>query len=501
MSIYIVIDKQQNKNIIKENPNLYKIITAKEYITNSSYLDEKKSYIINLCSSYKYQAIGYYVSLLAEARNHKPLPEVLQIQDLKSLKVLRKVANQCNELIEKSLSTITSEYFELSVYFGKNIALRHEKLSKELFQLLKIPLFKVFFAKEKSNKLKNSTWKIKGIQQLKLEDIPEEHYEFFNIALEEYINLKKKFQKKIKQTHYDLAILINPEEKSPPSNEKAISKFQSIGKRMGFNIEIIYPDDLNRLAEFDALFIRETTSVNHHTYQFSRLAEAMGLIVIDDPGSILKCSNKVFLTELLLKHKINIPDTYILDKSNYLKVAEQLEYPCVLKQPDSAFSMGVIKVNDKEEFIKEVNNLFKTSELLLVQKFIFTEFDWRIGILDKKPLFACKYFMAKNHWQIYNWKIDSTNLSNVEEKEGLAETLPIYKVPDKVIDIALKSANLIGSGLYGVDVKEINGEPFVMEVNDNPNIDAGIEDAYYGNELYETVFKYFYEKIQNLKNQ
>jgi len=493
MSIYIIIDKKQNKEFIKENDEHYKIITAKEYITNSStFLDEKKAYIINLCSSYKYQSIGYYVSLLAEARGHKPLPEVLQIQDLKSLKVLRKVANQCSELIEKSLCSITSEHFELSVYFGKNIALRHERLSNELFQLLKIPLFKVYFVRDKTTKSKNS-WKIKGIQQLKIEEIPQEHYEFFNYALNDYINLKKKFQKKIKHTHYDLAILINPDEKNPPSNEKALMKFQTIGKKMGFNVEFLYPDDMDRLAEFDALFIRETTAVNHHTYQFSRLAEAMGLIVIDDPNSILKCSNKVFLTELLVKNKIKIPETYILYKSNYTEIADQLEYPCVLKQPDSAFSLGVVKVSDKKEFIQETENLFKTSELLLVQKFIYTDFDWRIGVLNKKPLFACKYYMAKNHWQIYNW-------NSKEDKEGKFQTLPIYMVPDKVVEVAIKASSLIGEGLYGVDIKEVQGEPYVMEVNDNPSIDSGIEDDYDGNKLYEEILKYFYDKIQHSKN-
>ncbi len=498
MSIYVIIDKKQHKEIIKEKNDLYQVITAKEYITNSQFLDEKKAFIINLCSSYKYQSIGYYVSLLAEARSHKPLPEVLQIQDLKSLKVLRKVADQCNELIEKSLATITSDHFELSVYFGKNLALRHEKLSKELFSLLKIPLFKVYFLKNLGNKAQNGKWKIKSIQQLKLEDIPPDHYEFLNIALEEYVNIKNKYQKKLKQTHFDLAILINPEEKSPPSNEKALYKFQLLGKRMGFHVEFIYPDDINRLAEFDALFIRETTSVNHHTYQFSRLAEAMGLIVIDDPNSILKCSNKVFLAELLIKNKISIPKTYILYKSNFLEISDKLNYPCVLKQPDSAFSMGVIKVDNKEEFIKEAENLFKISDLLLAQEFIYTQYDWRIGILDKKPLFACKYYMAKNHWQIYNWKTQS---HKIEEKEGNFDTLPIYKVPDKVLDIAIKASSLIGNGLYGVDIKEIDGVPFIIEINDNPNLDAGIEDSYAGNELYETILKYFYNKIQLLKNQ
>ncbi len=496
MSVYIIVDKKQYHQFIKENPELYKIITAKEYITDSKFLDEKKCLVINLCSSYKYQSIGYYVSLLAEARTHKPLPEVLQIQDLKSLKVLRKITNQCLETIEKSLMTINSDHFELSVYFGKNIALRHERLAKELFQLLKIPMFKVYFIKDISNKNKSTIWKIKGIQLLRLDDIPPDHREFFSLALEEYINLKQKFQKKFKKTHYDLSILINPDEKHPPSNEKAIAKFQSIGKKMGFYIEIIYPDDINRLAEFDALFIRETTSVNHHTYQFSRLAEAMGLVVIDDPNSILKCSNKVFLTELLTKNKISIPDTYIVYKSNYLRIMEKLEFPVVIKRPDSAFSLGVIRVNNSDEYIKEIEELFKTSELLLVQRYIYTDFDWRIGILDKKPLFACKYYMAKNHWQIYNWKSES---NDIMDREGNWETLPLYKVPDKVLQIAIKSSSLIGSGLYGVDIKEINGEPYIMEINDNPNIDHGTEDQCSGNQLYEEILKYFYNKIKELK--
>ena len=60
-------------------------------------------------------------------------------------------------------------------------------------------------------------------------------------------------------------------------------------------------------AEFDALFIRETTLVNHHTYRFARRAASEGLVVIDDPESILKCTNKVFLAELLSRHKMPMP--------------------------------------------------------------------------------------------------------------------------------------------------------------------------------------------------
>ena len=68
-----------------------------------------------------------------------------------------------------------------------------------------------------------------------------------------------------------------------------------IGKPRG----LIRPQDF---AEFDALFIRETTSVNHHTYRFASRAAAEGLVVIDDPTSIVRCSNKVYQAELFQRH-------------------------------------------------------------------------------------------------------------------------------------------------------------------------------------------------------
>ena len=42
---------------------------------------------------------------------------------------------------------------------------------------------------------------------------------------------------------------------------------------------------------------------------------------------------------------------------------------------------------------------------------------------------------------------------------------------------ALRAANLLGDGLYGVDLKQTDDGCYVIEVNDNPNIDAGNEDA------------------------
>ena len=48
----------------------------------------------------------------------------------------------------------------------------------------------------------------------------------------------------------------------------------------------------------------------------ARRAATDGLVVIDDPESILTCSNKVYLAELLARKKILILRTLVVDRSN-----------------------------------------------------------------------------------------------------------------------------------------------------------------------------------------
>ena len=140
--------------------------------------------------------------------------------------------------------------------------------------------------------------------------------------------------------------------------------------------------------------------------------------------------------------------------------------------------------------LAKVGELFRESALLLAQEFLYTEFDWRIGVFNNKALFACRYFMVKNHWQIYRHggnRIDSGNF----------DTLPTFEVPKSVLEAALKATQPIGNGLYGVDVKEIDGKGYVIEVNDNPNIDSGIEDKYLGEDLYRLIIAEFLRRMEN----
>ncbi len=78
------------------------------------------------------------------------------------------------------------------------------------------------------------------------------------------------------------------------------------------------------------------------------------------------------------------------------------------------------------------------------------------------------------------------------------ETVPIYKAPQKVLDTAVKAAALIGKGLYGVDLKLINGRAVVIEINDNPSIDHEVEDAVLGDELYYRILNHFVHCLNRL---
>ncbi len=77
--------------------------------------------------------------------------------------------------------------------------------------------------------------------------------------------------------------------------------------------------------------------------------------------------------------------------------------------------------------------------------------------------------------------------------------MPIELAPRKVVAVALKAANLIGDGLYGVDVKENDEATCVIEVNDNPNLDAGVEDAVLRDELYRRLMESFLRRIEEKK--
>src|SRR5271157_6490797 len=112
----VVVNNVKDWSINIEN---VEVVPAKTYLTDSRFAEVKNVRIYNLCRSYRYQSIGYYVSLLAEARGHKVFPNISTIQDFKSQSIIKINSDDLDQLIQKSLSKLRSSHFDLSVYFGK----------------------------------------------------------------------------------------------------------------------------------------------------------------------------------------------------------------------------------------------------------------------------------------------------------------------------------------------------------------------------------------------
>jgi hypothetical protein len=329
------------KLIIVENPDNWKfnledaeVVTPSAYISGDDYKDSRGLKVINLCKSYQYQSMGYYVSLLAEARKHKVLPGVTTIQDLRFPSILREDSQDFDDLIQSSFKGVTTDKVEFDIYFGITQEEDLHPLAKQLFQYIQAPCLMATFTKR-------SKWVLQSIKPISLGEVPEEDKPLLRMAAERYLRRKRDVRPDKKK--YDLAILVDPSDANPPSDEKALQKFIKAGDQAGFNVELITKDDFEELIQYDALFIRETTFVNHHTFRFAKKAQSLGLSVIDDPESILKCTNKVYLNELLTANKILTPKSYVVGKENQKSLPEKLPYPFILKQPDGAFSKGVFQ--------------------------------------------------------------------------------------------------------------------------------------------------------------
>lgn len=462
------------------------VVAARAYLTDPAYGEIRSAKVFNLCRAYRYQSLGYYVSLLAEARGHKPLPRAGTIEDLQSLQLVRALTAGLDEDLQRALLPLKADRFELSVYFGRNLAARYDALAKQIFELLRAPLLRADFERHDGH------WRIRRMRPIAAGDIPPPHRDFVLQAATDYLQRRSRPRHR-RSARYDLAILHDPNNTEPPSNPAAMQKFARAAEALGLQPELITPGDIGRLPEFDALFIRDTTFVNHYTYRFARRAAAEGLVVIDDPDSILRCNNKVYLAELAARHGLPAPRTLMVHRDNVDRVTAELALPCVLKQPDSSFSIGVEKVETPDELQARVAALLEKSDLIVAQEWLPTEFDWRVGVLGRRVLFVCRYYMAPGHWQIVKHE------GSGRWCEGRTVAYAVAEAPEDVVRVALKAANLIGDGFYGVDVKQVDGRCYLMEINDNPNVDAGNEDGVLKDALYREVMGLFLQRIEERK--
>jgi glutathione synthase/RimK-type ligase-like ATP-grasp enzyme/gamma-glutamyl:cysteine ligase YbdK (ATP-grasp superfamily) len=516
----VVSDEKDAAGLAPEN-----VVLADRYLEGGDELAAPGAVVVNLCRSCEYASKGYYVSLLADARGQQAIPSVETLEGLSDaygmFRALSEVGISCVDRDEMQARRRAAgalrngareavfvrcpapagartaeeapefrraeedEVAEITSVLGTSPDPRFRLAALNVFREWPLPVMRIAFVHE------DEEWKVTGVAAVPVQRLSGEE----RGALAETLGDERRILRRGTETPRELkrasiAVLYDDRDPFRPSSPETIDRLERVASRMNVFAHRIGVGDLDRLGEYDALFIRSLTGVSEPAFAFALRAEALDMPVVDDSQSIIRCSNKVFLHELLAREGVPTPRTLVLTaRTPWQEVEEGLGLPFVLKLPDGSFSSAVHKVASRVEFRRYAPGMFRKSPLLIAQEWLPTEFDWRVTVLGGRLLFTARYFMARGHWQIR-----SENKGT--ERYGRVEAVPREQAPREVVEVALRAAALIGEGLYGVDLKETADGPVVIEINDNPNLDIGYEDAADGNVVYEDVIRYFLGRIE-----
>lgn len=498
------------------------VTTAQGYIESGEAAADPNTLVINLCRTLGYGSDGYYVSLLADARGQQVLPRLETSAGLAEpyscFRALQEAGIATLDAAEMAVrwrrAGITwdegddgrtdglgplplireggacrpaqdDEVEDIVACLGTTADARFADIAAGVYRVWPAPLLRIRVVREESQ------WKVAGVMPAAPDTLGAGERRQLAAAVtggaQELRRASSAAQRD--SVRASIAVLLDPADPFAASSPETIDRLERVAAAMNVHVARIDATELRRLPEYDALFIRSLTGVTMPSFQFALRAEALDMPVIDDSQSIIRCGNKVFLEELLRREGVPLPKTRIVTQHSPWSVLEELGLPFVIKSPDGSFSAGVHKIATRDDYETWARELLAHSPLLIAQEWMPTEFDWRITVLDGQLLFAARYFMARDHWQI------RTEEGGVE-RYGKVEAVSRDEAPADVVDIALRAARLIGRGMYGVDLKETEQGPVVIEINDNPNLDADYEDVIDRDDIYQDIVRFFLRRIE-----
>jgi glutathione synthase/RimK-type ligase-like ATP-grasp enzyme len=271
-----------------------------------------------------------------------------------------------------------------------------------------------------------------------------------------------------------LAIFIERYTINRSAEFEALLRYRAAAEELGHQADYLFRRELKNIPKYDAVFIRALTDPLNSSFVAARMAELHGKPVIDDSRSILVCCDKIHMYRRLMAAGVPVPRTAFcgrgdVDARRAGRLFEELGPRLILKAPNSSFSQHVEMVTTPGEFTQVGERFLRRADRVVVQEFVESEFDWRVGVLGGEPIFACRYVIPEETFKILAIVDGKTRVCRVE-------AVPLPEAPPRIVAAAVAAAGAIGDGLYGVDLKDVDGRPVVIEVNDNPTINADEED-------------------------
>ena len=161
------------------------VASARDYLSAAEYSTQKRLRVINLCRNYEYLGLGYYCSLLAEARGHRVIPSVRTIQDLSRRSIYGGIAEDLVDAVQKAFGGIAAadvpDRYENVICFGKTESSELGDLARQIFELYPCPILKVEFRRQAQG------WQLHAIRPGNAAALMAAQHGFFHAALQDYL--------------------------------------------------------------------------------------------------------------------------------------------------------------------------------------------------------------------------------------------------------------------------------------------------------------------------
>ncbi|WP_030484117.1 RimK family alpha-L-glutamate ligase [Nocardioides aequoreus] len=220
-----------------------------------------------------------------------------------------------------------------------------------------------------------------------------------------------------------------------------------------------------RLSQYDAILPRIGNSITYFGTAVVRQFEQMDVYTPNTSYGIANSRDKLRATQILSRHEIGMPaTTFVRDRADVLPAIERVGgAPVVIKLLEGTQGIGVILAPDRKVAEAIIETLQSTKQNVLIQRFVSESRgrDIRALVVGDRVVAAMRRVAKGDEFR-----------SNVH-RGGSVEPVTLDPAFEEA---AVRSAQIMGLRVAGVDMLEGNDGPLVMEVNSSPGLE-GIETA------------------------
>jgi len=219
------------------------------------------------------------------------------------------------------------------------------------------------------------------------------------------------------------------------------------------------------IGSYDAILPRIGASITYFGTAVVRQFEQMDVFTANSSTGIGNSRDKLRCMQILSRHQIGMPQTtFVRNKSDVLPAIKRVGgAPVIIKLLEGTQGVGVILADSVKIAEAIIETLHSTRQNVLVQKFVSESRgrDIRAFVVGDRVVAAMRRTAQGQEFR-----------SNVH-RGGTTEPI---ELDDAYQDAAVRSAQIMGLRVAGVDMLEAEGGPQVMEVNSSPGLE-GIEAA------------------------